>query len=80
MIMPSKEAQAIWEIVLRDDRLRCTCDEVVREERHYQALGHYHHCMLYQVARAIELSLMFRDGFRLVNGKMVKHSKVIEHE
>lgn len=49
--------QAIYELMLKDDRLRCTCDEVVREESFYQAQGHYHHCMLYQATRAIELSL-----------------------
>ena len=65
------EAQEIYEILLKDDRFRCTCDEVVREESFFQVLGHYHHCMLYQVSRAIELSLMYRDGYRLVNGEMV---------
>jgi hypothetical protein len=48
--------QAIYEICLKDDRLRCTCDEIIREESWFQAQGHYHQCMLYQVARAIELS------------------------
>ncbi len=64
--------QAIYEILLKDDRLRCTCDEVVREEKFHQAQGHYHHCMLYQVTRAIEISLKYCDGYRLVNGKIVK--------
>ncbi len=73
--MADKDAQAIYELCLKDDRLRCTCDESYREEKHFQASGHYHHCMLYQVARAIELSLMYRDGYRLVNGKMVKPQK-----
>ena len=67
----SVKAQEIYEICLKDDRLDCTCDEVVREDTHFQALGHYHHCKLYQVARAIELSLMYCDGYRLVNGRMV---------
>lgn len=66
-----QDAQAIYEMLLKDDRLRCTCDEFVRETSFYQAQGHYHHCMLWQVARAIEISLMYRDGFRLVNGKLV---------
>jgi hypothetical protein len=71
----SEAAQAIYEIVLKDDRLRCTCDESYREDSHFQAMGHYHHCMLYQVARAIELSLRYRDGYRLVNGKMTISSE-----
>jgi hypothetical protein len=52
-------AQQIYEICLKDDRLRCTCDEVIRETSFFQAAGHYHHCMLYQVAHAIELSLRY---------------------
>jgi hypothetical protein len=40
--------QVIYEILLKDPYLRCTCDEVVREESFVQAQGHYHHCMLYQ--------------------------------
>ena len=55
----NSDNQTIYEICLKDDRLRCTCDEVVREESFFQAQGHYHHCMLYQVTRAIELSLKF---------------------
>ncbi len=51
--------QAIYEILLKDDRLRCTCDEVVREEKYVQAEGHYHHCMLYQVTQAIRVTLRF---------------------
>jgi len=69
------EKQAIWEILLKDDRLRCTCDESYREDNYFQATGHYHHCMLYQVARAIELSLKYRDGYRLVNGRMILEAK-----
>jgi hypothetical protein len=66
------EQQKIYEILLKDDRLRCTCDESYREDSFHQAQGHYHHCMLWQVVRAIELSLMYRDGYRLVNGRMTK--------
>ena len=69
-----EKAQAIYEILLKDDNLRCTCDDVVREETYFQAGGHYHHCMLYQVSRAIEISLIYCDGYRLVNGRMVKTS------
>ncbi len=58
--------QDIWEILLLDPDLRCTCDEVIRETDIYQAKGHYHHCMLWQVARAVEISfriMVKRDGF-----------------
>ena len=56
---PSGLEQAIYEVMLLDDRLRCTCDESYREEKYFQAQGHYHHCMLHQVTCAIELSLKF---------------------
>ena len=68
----NKDAQAIYEILLKNDRLQCTCDESFREESYYQAQGHYQHCMLWQVAKAIELSLKYRDGYRLVNGRITK--------
>lgn len=51
--------QAIYETMLLDERFTCTCDESYREEKISQAKGHYHHCMLYQVSRAIELTLKF---------------------
>jgi uncharacterized protein YycO len=76
----SKEAQAIYEILLKDDWLRCTCDESYREDSYHQAQGHYHHCMLWQVARAIEISLKYRDGFRLVDGKIIKEKSNCEVE
>jgi hypothetical protein len=56
---PKGLEQAIYETMLLDDRLQCTCDEIVRERSYFQAAGHYHHCMLYQVVRAIEISLKF---------------------
>jgi hypothetical protein len=56
MRLPDNEAQMIYNLMLKDDRLRCTCDDSLRDESYYQASGHYHHCMLYQVTRAIELS------------------------
>lgn len=52
--------QEVYELMLKDDRLQCTCDESVREESYYQAKGHYHHCMLWQTARAIELSFKMK--------------------
>lgn len=58
--------QDIWEILLLEPDLRCTCDEVIRETEIYQAQGHYHHCMLWQVARAVEISfriMVNRDPF-----------------
>ena len=68
----TQKAQEIYTILLKDDYLRCTCDEVVREESFVQAQGHYHHCMLWQVTRAIEISLRICDGQKLVNGRFVK--------
>jgi hypothetical protein len=56
MRIPPIEAQAIYNQMLKDDRVRCTCDDVLRDESFFQANGHYHQCMLYQVTRAIELS------------------------
>lgn len=53
-----KIEQRIYTQLLKDDRLRCTCDELVREVGYFQAKGHYHHCMLWQVATAIEVSLL----------------------
>ena len=50
--------QKIYTLLLEDDHLRCTCDELIREDSYFQAKGHYHHCMLWQVARAIEISLL----------------------
>ena len=55
--LEEKDAQTIYEICLKDSYLRCTCDSSIRDESFYQAQGHYHHCMLYQVCRAIEISL-----------------------
>lgn len=59
MRIPDKDAQAIYTLMLKDDRLRCTCDDIVRETSFYQAAGHYHQCMLYQATRAIELSYRY---------------------
>jgi hypothetical protein len=59
-------SQDIWKILLLDTDLRCTCDEVIREPEFHQAQGHYHHCMLWQVAKAVEVSfriLQDRDSF-----------------
>lgn len=58
--------QDIWEILLLEPDLRCTCDEVIREKEIHRAKGHYHHCMLWQVARAVEISfriMVDRDPF-----------------
>ena len=56
MRIPDSDAQVIYNLMLKDNNLRCTCDDVLRDEEYFQASGHYHHCMLYQVTRAIELS------------------------
>jgi DNA-binding transcriptional ArsR family regulator len=58
--------QEIFEICLKDNYLRCTCDEVVRESSFYHAEGHYHHCMLYQVTRAIKLSIQTYEKNRVI--------------
>ncbi len=55
----NQDAQAVWDRLLKDNYLCCTCDDYMREEKFVHALGHYHHCMLYQVARAVELSLKY---------------------
>lgn len=54
-----KDAQEIWEVLLKDNWLRCTCAEELREDKILQAKGHYHHCMLWQVAQAVEVSLKY---------------------
>lgn len=48
--------QRIYERMLKDERFRCTCDESFREDSFHQAVGHYNHCMLSQVCRAIRLT------------------------
>jgi hypothetical protein len=55
----NNDAQTIYDLMLRDDRLKCTCDDILRDDSFFQASGHYHHCMLYQVTRAIELSYRY---------------------
>ena len=52
MNIPNKEAQIIYEMMLLDDRFQCTCGEIIREDEFFQASGHYHQCMLWQVTRA----------------------------
>jgi hypothetical protein len=59
-------SQDVWEILLLDNQLRCTCDEVMREKEIFQAEGHYHHCMLWQVARAVEISIRIMHGDKFV--------------
>ena len=49
--------QAVYAKLLEDNKLRCTCDDMIRENTFFQAQGHYHHCMLYQVTRAIVVTL-----------------------
>jgi hypothetical protein len=59
-----KIAQRIYTQLLKDDRLRCTCDQLVREDSYFQAKGHYHNCMLWQVARAIQVSLLTKEALK----------------
>jgi hypothetical protein len=68
-------SQDIWEILLLDPNLRCTCDEVIREEEIHQAKGHYHHCMLWQVAHAVEISLRILHGDKFVFDESRKSGK-----
>ncbi len=68
-IIDKQEAQIIYEIMLKDDRFQCTCDESYREDKYFQAAGHYHHCMLYQVTRAIEVTQ------RILNGQTIKDGR-----
>jgi hypothetical protein len=48
--------QAIYTALLKDESVKCTCDEVLRDNNIHQAEGHYHHCMLYQITRAIRIA------------------------
>ena len=59
MMSDEKLNQIIYEMMLLDDRFRCTCDDSAREDSFFQASGHYHHCMLYQVTRAIHLTYRY---------------------
>jgi hypothetical protein len=73
----SEKPQEIYTILLLDANLRCTCDDVIRDESITQARGHYHHCMLWQVTRAIDISLRISEGHKFVylsktSGKFVK--------
>ena len=59
-------SQDIWNIIVLHPDLRCTCDEAGKETEIHQARGHYHHCMLWQVARAVDVCfriLQDRDSF-----------------
>jgi len=49
--------QMIYTRLLEDDNVRCTCDEVLRDNNIKQAESHYHHCMLYQITRTIRIAL-----------------------
>ena len=70
-------SQDIWEILLLDPQLRCTCDEVIREEEFHQAQGHYHHCMLWQVARATEITFRIMSGDKFVFDESKKSDRFI---
>jgi hypothetical protein len=71
-------SQDIWEILLLDPKLRCTCDDVIRETEIHQAQGHYHHCMLWQVARAIEISLRIMHGDKFVFDESKKSGRFVK--
>lgn len=58
--------QAMYNQLLKDEAVKCTCDEVIRETDRHQAEGHYHHCMLYQLTRALKIGQMFeRENIRV---------------
>lgn len=58
--------QAAYTQALKDNRVDCTCDEATKETDIVQARGHYQHCMLYQIARAIEIGQKFeRESIRV---------------
>ena len=48
--------EQVYQRMLKDSGFRCTCDEVIRETEFHQAEGHYTHCMLHQVTRAIRIT------------------------
>lgn len=49
--------QRVWNFIIKDDRVKCTCFVCRMEDSFYQAGGHYRNCMLYQITRAIRLTL-----------------------
>ena len=69
-----EKAQEIYKVLLLDNRLNCTCDDYERETEFHHAYSHYHHCMLWQVAHAIERSIMYCEGYRVINGSWTKTS------
>ena len=57
--------QAGYTQALKSDNVRCTCDEILRETDITKARGHYSHCMLHQIVRAIEIGQKFeRESIR----------------
>lgn len=66
--------QEIWTKRLLDEQLRCTCDEVIREKKWFQAMGHYHHCMLYQVGKAIQRTIDILDDKNLIKKETIRYS------
>lgn len=78
--MTDEREQAIYDLMLLYPDFKCTCDDSIRETKIHQAKGHYHHCMLWLVAHAIERSFMYSDGYRLVNGRMVLDSQQRKRE
>ena len=50
--------QKIYTQLLKDEKLVCTCDDMIREQSIFQARGLYHSCMLYQVTRAIFMTIL----------------------
>lgn len=58
--------QLVYEKILLDDRIVCDCDECRggQEQLFRHASTHYHHCVLYRICRAIELS--FKELEKLI--------------
>lgn len=72
MTMDDKDlrfAQEVYTGRLQDENLKCTCDDKVRDTEIFKAKGHYHHCMLFQVARAIERTIVRSKGRVFGRGK-----------
>ncbi len=55
--------QKIYERIIKDEKVKCTCDELILEKEYIQAQGHYHTCELYQITRAIRIA--YEEGYKI---------------
>jgi hypothetical protein len=66
--------QEIYKKLLSDERLKCNCDKSITEEYFKSASCHYHQCALYQVTRAIKLTLKYgtKEGIQKIKKEYLK--------